>query len=68
MKSQSDKIAALLNKGRTITPLQALDKFDCFRLSARIKNLRDAGMNIQTIPCRTISGKNIAKYKLAATA
>ena len=68
MKSQTDKIAELLNRGRTITPIQALDQFGTFRLAARISDLRKTGMNIQTIPCRTISGKNIAKYKLAATA
>lgn len=65
MKSHSDKIAALLLKGKTITGIQALNQFGCFRLSARIKDLRNQGMNIETIPQRLDSNKTIAKYKLA---
>jgi hypothetical protein len=64
--STTDKIAALLEKGKTITQLQALDKFKCMRLAARIKNLRDRGMNIETIRVQLDNGKAIAKYKLTA--
>jgi len=67
MKSHSDKIAALLEKGRSITPLEALSQFGCFRLGARIHDLRCAGMKIETIPHKTESGKIIAKYKLTKT-
>ena len=63
--SQTDRIASLLERGRSITAMQALEKFDCFRLSARIQNLRDNGMRIVTHKCRTSTGKVIAKYKLA---
>lgn len=64
MKSQSDKIAALLRKGRSITPIQALNQFRCFRLGARINDLRNAGYHIETKLVRTESGANVAKYKL----
>lgn len=64
-KSVNDRIAALLNRGQSITPVQALAKFGTFRLAARINNLRDAGMNIETERVRLDSGKSIAKYKLA---
>lgn len=48
MKTQNDKIKAYLTKGKAITPIDALNKFGCLRLSARIKDLRDGGLNIAT--------------------
>lgn len=33
---------------RGITPIDALNKFHCFRLSARIANLREMGYDIRT--------------------
>ncbi len=62
-RSQSDQILAWLKRGRTITPLQALDKFGCFRLGARIYNLRQDGYNI-TKKFVKVNGKTFAKYKL----
>ena len=41
MKSQNNQILDHLLKGRSITPIQALQWFGCFRLSARIHNLRE---------------------------
>jgi hypothetical protein len=61
----TDKIAKLLEKGRTITPLQALNQFGCLRLGARIHDLRSTGMDIKTINHKTDTGKWVAKYKLA---
>jgi len=46
-----------------ITPLDALEKFGCFRLSARIADLRDEGHNIVTLR-ETKNGKTYARYKL----
>ena len=66
--STTDKIAALLNRGRSITAIQALEQFGTMRLAARILDLRDAGMNITTTDIKTPSGKYVAKYKLAKTA
>lgn len=62
MKSQNIEILAHLKSGKTITAIQALNKFNCFRLAARIKNLRDAGHDIgkQMIG----EGKRFAEYKL----
>ncbi len=37
--SQSKKILNYLLKGNTITPLEAIDKFHCLRLGARIKDI-----------------------------
>ena len=48
MTTQNQQIKAYLTKGKSLTPIDALNKFGCFRLSARIKNLRDEGLNIVT--------------------
>ena len=37
--SQTKKILDYLLDGHTITPLEALEKFNCFRLGARIKDI-----------------------------
>ena len=63
--SITDKVAKLLEKGRTITPITALSQFGCYRLGARIHELRGRGMTIETLPFRTPTGKIVAKYKLA---
>jgi hypothetical protein len=63
MKTQNEQIKAYLNKGKAITPIDALNKFGCFRLSARIKNLRDEGLKIVT-KYVTKEGKTFASYTL----
>lgn len=61
--SQNNLIKAWLINGRSITPLQALDMFGCFRLSARIDNLRKEGMYIKT-DLIVINDKRIAQYSI----
>jgi hypothetical protein len=63
MKSQNDKIKAYLTKGKAITPIQALNKFGCFRLAARISDLRSEGLNIVTKNV-TKEGKTFASYSV----
>ena len=67
--SQSKKILAYLkthNKG--ITPMDALRKFECFRLAARIADLRADGHDIrsemETIEYEDGSKKRYARYFL----
>lgn len=62
--AQTAQILNWLKKGKSLTPLQALQKFDCFRLGARIWDLRHAGHNIITEPHTTPTGKIVAKYSL----
>ena len=38
-QSQTARIHEYMKKGNTITPLEALDKFGCFRLSERIREI-----------------------------
>ena len=65
MKSESQNalIKGWLLNGHSITTLDALTMFGCFRLSARIANLKDQGMNITTEMVE-INDKRIAKYSL----
>ncbi len=46
--SQRDRIKADLEAGKTITPIDALEKYGCYRLAARIGELRKDGMKITT--------------------
>lgn len=62
--SQSADILRHLERGRTITHLEAERRFGCCRLAARIDELRKAGHPIET---RRIvqGGKQFAKYALS---
>ena len=56
----------LINRG-TITAAEAVHDYDCYRLSGRIKDLRDMGVDIETemIPTKTKTGSShYAKYHL----
>ena len=63
MTTQNQQIKAYLTKGKSLTPIDALNKFGCFRLSARIKNLRDEGLNIVT-KYVTKGDKTFASYSV----
>ena len=62
--SQTTQIQKHLEKGKSLTPIQALNKFGCFRLAARIADLRNDGMNIKTTIVKLKNNKQIAKYSL----
>jgi len=67
--SQKQQILDHLNAGRTLTPMDALYKFGCFRLGARIFELREAGHNIkgELVEVDTRAGKTkVAQYRLEA--
>lgn len=46
--TQNDAILMFLCRGNRITALQAVHGFNCLRLSARIKDLRDEGHKINS--------------------
>jgi hypothetical protein len=48
MKAQRARIKKWLESGKPITPLNALQAFGCFRLGARIWELRKEGLPIRT--------------------
>jgi hypothetical protein len=62
--SQADAIALYLESGHELTPMQALEMFGCFRLAARIKDLRARGLPIETLE-RTNGEKRFAAYRLS---
>lgn len=62
-QSQNKAILEHLESGETITAIEALNKFGCFRLAARIKNLRDSGCVINTVYV-VENGKSFAQYNL----
>ena len=61
--SQTEWIIAEL-KHRPLTPMDALNGCGCFRLAARIDELRASGHNIETIRRTLPSGKVVAEYHL----
>lgn len=64
MNSQTEQIRKHLESGKTINPLQALKKYGCFRLGARIWDLKNKqGLNIKT-DFITRNDKTFAEYKL----
>lgn len=61
--TQKKSIAAALKRGDRLTPLQALKKYGCFRLAARISELRTEGMFIES-RLINVNGKTVAQYYL----
>jgi hypothetical protein len=61
--TQQNVILAYLQKGNTLTPIDALTMFGCFRLAARIQDLRDSGHDIKTRIVKA-EGKRYAEYFL----
>lgn len=64
--AQADEILAALQKGDRLTSLQALKRFRCLRLGARIFELKEAGHPIEDEWHHT-NGKRVKRYFLAAT-
>lgn len=60
-ESQNALIKGWLLNGHSITQLDALKMFGCFRLSARIANLREEGFDIIT-EMVSINDKRVANY------
>ena len=64
-QSQNAGILQALKEGAKITPMGALRRVGCFRLSARIADIRKMGYKVKT---RIVSRnrKNYAEYYLEA--
>lgn len=71
-ESQNDAIAKYLEAGGRLTPMLALNLFGCFRLAARIGELRKVGMNIHTDYIRVTNKTGrlvtIGEYRLIGAA
>lgn len=62
--SQTQQILNHLRSGKHITPLEALNRFGCFRLGARIHELKEAGYRIRSRMVK-VGEKRVAKYDMA---
>ena len=62
--SQTALIKGWLLNGKSITQLDALNMFGCFRLAARIANIREEGLDIVT-DMIIVNDKRIAQYYLS---
>ncbi|HNQ69638.1 MAG TPA: helix-turn-helix domain-containing protein [Bacteroidales bacterium] len=62
MESQEKQIRQYLSEGNRLTPLDALRLFGCFRLSARIYDLKKSGFSVQVRKIQTLDGKTVAQY------
>lgn len=60
--SQKANVRAWLLDGRSITPLEALNKFGSLRLSAIIFRLREEGLPIEMERLQVSPKKRVARY------
>ena len=63
MKTQKEQIKKHLLSKKSITPLQALNKFGCFRLAAVVYKLKAEGLKIATTNV-TKGNKKFASYSV----
>jgi len=63
--TQTQRILRHLETGRKITPIQAMNKYGCMRLAARISDLRNEGWDIRTKLIEK-EGKQYAQYWLCS--
>lgn len=66
--SQEIQILNYLRRGHAITPLEALWKFGCLRLGARIYDLRRMGYRIDKAMVGNGTRKRWARYRLRGRA
>ena len=66
-ESQNKEIRTYLEKGKTLTPLEALYMFDCWALSSRMSDLKKAGLKFKSELIEITSGgrtKKVSKYSI----
>lgn len=63
-KSQTDRILEWMLLGNSITPLEALERFKCFRLGARIADIKKRGYLVYSEFVTTESEKKVKRYHL----
>jgi len=66
--TQLAKIREALLRGEKITALEALERWGCLRLAARIRDLKDEGLNIDRVMVTVGQDKQVARYALLARA
>jgi len=66
--TQSALILRHLSQGWSLTPLEALREYECFRLAARVFDLREAGHDIHMALTTNTAGKRVGVYTLISKA
>lgn len=64
--SQGEQILRHLQAGKHLTALEALQRFGCLRLAARIDDLKKDGHAIESQMVELPNGKRVASYQLAS--
>ena len=64
LTGQNKAILNYLESGKSLNPMEALIQFGCFRLAARIGDLRKEGHDIHTEMYSEENGKKYAVYSL----
>lgn len=59
---QTEAIKEHLEAGNTITAIEALNKFGCFRLASRIHDLKTEGYMVEKIMVTGENNKRYAQY------
>lgn len=59
---QTEAIKEHLEAGNTITAIEALNKFGCFRLASRIHDLKTEGYVVEKIMVTGENNKRYAQY------
>ncbi len=67
-RSQSENILRHLKSGKSITSLDALREFGCFRLGARIWEIKKSGLKVESKMIDVGNGKHVAEYSLSKEA
>jgi hypothetical protein len=62
MESQNKIIKAHLESGKTITAIEALTEYQCFRLASRISDLKKSGYLVDKRMIELPNGKRVAQY------
>jgi hypothetical protein len=62
MESQTKMIKAHLESGKTITAIEALSDYACFRLASRISDLKKSGYLVDKRMIELPNGKRVAQY------
>jgi len=64
METQNAQILHHLKQGKTISPVEALNKFGCFRLAGRIFDLKKDGWPISCERRHVGDGKRVGFYSM----
>ena len=65
--TQTKSILSHLEAGNEINPIEALNKFGCFRLGARIYDLKQQGYEISKSMVKVNNDAHVAFYSLKVT-